>query len=747
MWMRRFESLMGTDPYNNDGIEISPFKSPRRGIIKLEYQSDRIAFSPVKTPNGRAGQVSPRRRMAALNKSARKRAMKSTSVYSRLMKEDEDDEEDDDDILRQQDIRIAESILKQSRDEEFRAYGSDVELEEDISQPTKRRRRETVRRAQPAPEVEDEPDLDLDIDDSSDEFNEIEEEDEDDEDEGLDSSDEEVVMPSPSKPRSQRSPLKSRSPPTDVEIEEEIEVSSPSKPTNGKRRVGRPTKAEKILGSIKSIFQMDDETLFKENKSTSKDTKKKDNKPSSTFSSMLDTEVAPVISGLRQTKEEENNTHDAVKEFVPLEIPKTDDNGNIIDEDFLKNHFGGVRLEENLKGRFLDERAFFLEGSEGYFEQHSTRAKPSNRSLAQLAPAVEYGSFIPYIDLMDKVAHREKTILNHLHKLLYHQWCFELSQGYSLNFYGIGSKIELILDFVTNYFINWFEQIYEHDLPQIMVVNGYNPTIKFKKILQDIVTVFIPPETKKSESIRFPKHVAETVPFLVNYIEKKRKIIHNASEDSTFIAPKMILVINNIDGEVFRDERTQNYFSILASLPEIWLVSSTDNVNAPLLWDQSKMKSFNFIWHDLTTYKSYSTELSFKDVLNLGKSKKFIGEKGVQFVLNSLTSNAKNTYRTLLERQMQIINDAAGTEASRNNLKGNLKHGVAFKDLYENCVEKFITSNEITFRTVLGEFVEHKMCKLVKNEAGAEMVFIPFSYDEMVKVMKDVFEMDTRNKI
>lgn len=159
------------------------------------------------------------------------------------------------------------------------------------------------------------------------------------------------------------------------------------------------------------------------------------------------------------------------------------------------------------------------------------------------------------------------------------------------------------------------------------------------------------------------------------------------------------------------------------------------------MWDLFKLKNFNFVWHDLTTYQPYTVELSFKDLLNTGKSTKFVGTRGAKYVLSSLTVNARNLYRTLLELQIENLTKNAASEAAKANLKGNLKLAVGFKQLYDACSEQFITSNEISFRTMLGEFVEHKMCNLKKNSSGGEVVFVPFSYDEMRKLLSEEFSV------
>ncbi|KAK6458548.1 origin recognition complex subunit 2 [Scheffersomyces xylosifermentans] len=781
----------------------SPFKSPtKRGPIRLEF-SNKVLFSPTKTPNGRAGLRSPRKRpLDDLDKSARKRAVNNT-LYSRLMEDPEADDSEET-ILDRQDAAIAEMIIKESRkgklvdedDEESdsRAYGSDVELEEDLTVLRKRRatrpspakakgitkkskikgdsnerltdkestRKRTRGKRIVISEGEEE-------DDDEDEEEEKEEEENDDDDDvsstdnevdpdaevddsstdvSLDDSDvsdfeEDTQYATRSSRKSrniglnlseiQESPTKKRA------TKQKRDKKEKSEPLE-KKKVGRPSKSDEVVGKVKSIFQQDDEFLFSDSTTnTPRRNLKKSINTSSDSNSIASTILnntteltsIPIISGVKEDETLKDSFEKV--EFKLLPLPDVDSEGNI-DKRYMETYLSGSRIEEILKGRLLDEKAFFLEGSEGYFEQHNGRGRASNS--VSMAPLLDYSEFIPLVRICERICISEKENLSNLHKFLYHQWCFELSQGYNLNFYGIGSKLALLKDFVHNYFVNWFENAFpEAELPTIMVVNGFHPTLKFKKVLHDIVSTFIPSETRKQNNIKFPKHVSETIPFLINYAESRRK----RGEAPT---PKLVLMINNIDGECFRNEKIQNWLSQLASLPEIWLISSVDNINAPLLWDSFKLKNFNFIWHDLSTYSSYSSELSFRDVLSLGMSKKFVGQSGANHILSALTGKHKEIYKVLLLKQVSNMKNDLVTKESLRSLKGTLKYGVELKILYQSCMDAFLTSDEMNFRMQLREYVEHKMCKLMKDDAGVEIVFIPFNFGEMEKILTKEFNVN-----
>lgn len=521
----------------------------------------------------------------------------------------------------------------------------------------------------------------------------------------------------------------------------ESPFTSPKKEEKRKKK-GRPSKQDNVTKQVHSIFQMDDLELFQDSIHSNKSSPEKsarvessavslnfDNTGKSSYSAV------PVISGIQQQIKGPEKELKRITKFEPFAVPDLDEDGNIKDPEYIRKYLSGVNVDLNGSGRLTDERAFFLEGSEGYFEQHNLRFRPSSNSLALNAPALEYEEFIPMVELGKMIYASERNHLFEFHRQMYHQWCFELSQGYSINLFGVGSKMELILDFVENYLVKWYEHTFqiEDDYPVIMVVNGYNASTKLKTVIHDIVSAIITPEMQKQNNIRMPKHVSEAFPFLMNHLKKK------TTKDSGMVKPDLVLVVQNIDGEAFRDERSQNFLSQLSALANVWFITSTDNVNASLLWDLYRLKNFNFLWHNSTTFRPYTVEMSFKDVLNMGRSKKFVGSKGARYVLTSLNANSRSLYRVLLQMQLQKMLESTSSKAGQSGIRGNAKNGVEMRLVYEKCLQEYVTSNEMSFRSILGEYVEHKMCTLTKNSGGTEIVFVPFSSEEMKKILKDEF--------
>lgn len=766
---------MGPNPFDDAGEVLNsvqllesprmPLKSPsRRGIIKSETPEAPTFVSTIKTPNGRAGLTSPKKRsLLEIDGSARKRASRA---YVRLM--EEGDGENEDGVLKEQEMQLAEQIIRESKKDVTNKDFEVISETTAISLPKRKRGRPTKaeaaqRLALAAEQVdlsprrlerrvvaerkaalreeklkreEDERTTPRRLKYWSEDENEME--DEEDEDEEDDKNEED------NKKKNSKRVSIPKELPLRMPEKKRATLQLPNSTPERRTKKGRPSRQENVTRIVNSIFKMDDLKFFQENinnsgKSSPTTSPQKarnylnfDNTGDSTFSSV------PTISGIaRPPVKKENVDLNAATKFEPLPVPDVDEDGNIKDPKFLQKYFEGMDFASETKVRLTDERAFFLEGSEGYFEQHNLRFRPSSNSLTGKAPTLTYEEFIPTVQLGTLIHNQERNALNECHKELYHQWCFELSQGYSLNFYGVGSKQRFILEFVNGYLLDWYEKVMQdkNEFPVAMVINGYNPSTKLKTVIHDIITAVITPEFQKQHNLRMPKHVAEAFPFLLNHLKKYQSVV----KSNGLVRPFLILIVHNIDGDAFRDERSQNYLSQLAALENVWFITSTDNINASLLWDLNRFKNFNFLWHDLTTYEPYTVEMSFKDVLSVGQSKKAIGTNAVRIVLSSLNTNSKKLYKVLIQMQMKKLEENS-TESARPGLRANIKLAPEFRSVFERCQKEFITSNETNFRNILQEFVEHKMCSVSKTVRGTEVVFIPFSYAEMEKV-NEVFDV------
>ncbi|KAK9326331.1 origin recognition complex subunit 2-domain-containing protein [Lipomyces orientalis] len=361
-----------------------------------------------------------------------------------------------------------------------------------------------------------------------------------------------------------------------------------------------------------------------------------------------------------------------------------------------------------------------LDGSDGYFDQHLTKPVLSTNSISKL-PFLTSQEYSTYIQEAEQYYKSNRETLVQLHETLFAQWAFELSQGFNLVLYGLGSKRELALSFAQEYL----------DDVNVLVINGYNPSTTIREVVASSAAILL-----DDPNVKIPKAIPDILSLLFTAQERKP-----FPYDS--YKPKLVLLIHDIDGEAFRNDRSQSALSRLAAHNQVSVFATVDHINTPILWDSAKLSSFNFIWHDATTFASYTAETSFSDPLMLGggtgrnvnRANSGPGHAGIRYVLESLTSNARGLYRVLISHQLQSIEDDFGqTQDSRND---SSRFGMEFKTLYQRCSEEFIVTNELNFRTMLTEFYEHEMLNSTKDLVGTEVIYAPFDKEVLERLLED----------
>ncbi|KAG0281113.1 Origin recognition complex subunit 2 [Linnemannia exigua] len=352
-----------------------------------------------------------------------------------------------------------------------------------------------------------------------------------------------------------------------------------------------------------------------------------------------------------------------------------------------------------------EQKSFFEEdemGAERYFQDLYQKSKTSNNTLSKL-PTLEHADFIQAIKRAPTKHAQEMEMLRLLYEEQFSQWFFELVSGFNLLLYGYGSKRQLLTQFATSMLT---------DAP-LIIVNGYFPAITIKDILDKISSTALG-YTGPTGSLQ------EQVAFIRAYF---------AQPDRTL--QKIYLLIHNIDGSGLRAEKVQSALSLLASCPHIHLIASIDHINANILWDTVKSARFNWVWHELTTFRPYLTETSFENSIMVRQGE--LGARGIQFVLASLTSNGKGLFKVLAEHQIQAetnVDDnsnGTGSGTGGGGVKNYMELGMAYNALFKKCQENFLVSNAVTFRTQLTEFRDHRIVHSKKGPDGVEILFIPLS--------------------
>ncbi len=275
------------------------------------------------------------------------------------------------------------------------------------------------------------------------------------------------------------------------------------------------------------------------------------------------------------------------------------------------------------------------------------------------------------------------TALFKEHQSTYRYWLFQMSHGFNILLYGLGSKKALLDDFCKKFLSS----------SCYLVVNGFFPGVTIKNILTLLSSELL------DHSGTF-KSNEEHAHFIQKSLEDKSK------------KQEIFLVVHNIDGSMLRPDSTQTPLSILAHSPSIHVLATIDHINAPLIWDHKKLSRFNWLWHDVTTYSKYREESSYENSLVVQKSSS-LELSSLIHVTRSLTPNARSIFEILARYQLE-----------KKNCPETSRLGMSFNDLYRQCREKFLVNSDLTLRTQLTEFRDHKLLKSRKGPGGVEHLII-----------------------
>ncbi|KAK9481408.1 origin recognition complex subunit 2-domain-containing protein [Lipomyces japonicus] len=426
----------------------------------------------------------------------------------------------------------------------------------------------------------------------------------------------------------------------------------------------------------------------------------------------------------RHNNNNNNNNNESIEDLTSAEdlnAGKHSETKNTTDESQSNVSEPGP-TKKRLEQTFQAEDEVVLDGADGYFEQHSTRAAISHNSVSKIK-AISRQQYFVAVNEIESVNHEQKHALLSLHTKQFHQWSFEISQGYNILLYGLGSKRSILLSFAEKAFADSY----------VLVINGYNPSTSLKEVSQALQKLV--PGLNSTNSF---------------------KPMNKTGDESPSSLPtnntKVIILIHNIDGESIRKDRDQLTISSWASHPNISVVASIDHINAPTLWDAAKLSSLQFIWHDATTFLPYTVETSFDDPLTAiagasglsGGGETGTSISGAKYVLESLTVNARGLFRVLISNQLQEMIDRQENQPGDGDqngggirLNGPARFGMEFKTLYQRCAEEFIVTNELNFRTMLTEFYEHEMLASTKDLLGTEIIYSSFDKDTLEKLLED----------
>ena len=351
---------------------------------------------------------------------------------------------------------------------------------------------------------------------------------------------------------------------------------------------------------------------------------------------------------------------------------------------------------------------------EQYFWQNRPgKIKTSNNTLSSLS-LLTHEEYHNRVHAYEDPHSASYAYLHSLHSRSFPQWRFELAQSFNICLYGYGSKRKLVTAFAK-----YLHTKSRSDAPRILIINGYTPTLTIRQVLNTLAALVFDctPSTLPSKLGTQPREILTT---LMNHLGT-----------SAPLSPYFIFV-NSLDAPPLRRSPNPSLLAQLAASPHIHLLATCDTPNFPLLWETNLRDQYNFLFHDITTFESFSpVEVgSVVDDVNelLGRSGRSVkGKEGVGFVLRSLPENARSLYRVLIAELLAAMDEDGGGDGR-----------VEYKVLYQKVVEEFICSNEMGFRQLLKEFFDHQMVDSRRDGSGAELLGVPWRREEMEAILEDL---------
>jgi origin recognition complex subunit 2 len=350
--------------------------------------------------------------------------------------------------------------------------------------------------------------------------------------------------------------------------------------------------------------------------------------------------------------------------------------------------------------------------------------RTSNHTLAAL-PTLNQTTFRNWLKKASPTHATERDQLMRLYAKQFPQWFFELRAGFNVLLYGFGSKRKLMLNFARTMLT---------DAP-VIIVNGFSPVFSPKEMIEKITSVL--PDTVRGagtlldQAKRIVDHFAE---------------VHQSNNKQTW--RHIYLLINNI--ECTGLERAHNVLATLAASPHIQCIASIDHIQAGLLWDSASAAQFKWIAHDVATFTPYTAETSHDNIL-LARAEALDG-RGARYVLSSLTSNARGMFRLLAQHQLahgrqdervskhaqKTSHDASDEEPEEDHAHSRGHVGLAYSAFYTLCRENFLVSNDLTFRTQLTEFRDHRLMLTRRALDGEELFYIPLDATVLESLIEEL---------
>lgn len=375
----------------------------------------------------------------------------------------------------------------------------------------------------------------------------------------------------------------------------------------------------------------------------------------------------------------------------------------------------------------LESTRFIAESYFDFYNEHGTSTATSKKLFSKLPGRPSSNSQLAALlsrpptvlpEHEDAIKKVHKTISEHL----FPQWLLQLDANTNLALYGYGSKTEILKDFISAATL---------DGRHVFRLQCFKKEDSFTSLLQTVVQI-----------LGSSKHVTQAT---VRRLPELASII-------LALPQQILLVIEMADAPSMRNAETCKTLAMLACSDHIRLILTFEHMNSLLLTSERHWSTMNLAWHDCTTLRPYSEELTTLLTDRRSTVDEATRWQGAQFVLASLTKTGRSVFKVLAEHQLgaDSCQPPSPTSTRRKSPESEgdsdedddhevTANGMSVVGWYQRCQEQFLVSNEIAFRTQLTEFVDHELVRSVDDagQNGSEF-FIPFSKSQIESLLVDL---------
>ncbi|RWS12953.1 origin recognition complex subunit 2-like isoform X2 [Dinothrombium tinctorium] len=293
---------------------------------------------------------------------------------------------------------------------------------------------------------------------------------------------------------------------------------------------------------------------------------------------------------------------------------------------------------------------------------------------------------------------KEKEDLLQTYKTeLFSIWFELMLEGFNVILYGFGSKKAILDKFREEWLMD------EHHL----IIFGYFTELNLKQIIGCL-----------KEALNFEK-------------SDESSILQSASE----MKNDLYLVIHSMDFLFSTNKKIKSFIRqlMVASNNKIHILASVDHIHSGLLWSSHESHQLNWIWYETHTFLPFKLERGYCSSIlssNLNSMlSQYLTLSSIEHVYDSLTPNAKKIFILIAKYYLKNVNASVADNVEMNDdeceemvIPDPNFDGLAFSTLYRQCREEFLVNSEITLRTQLTEFKDHKLIKTMKSLEGTEII-------------------------